>query len=114
MNGKRINKPDLKDVLHAAFGGGVTKKDAGVALDAVLEKIVDTVRKGGEVGIQGFGTFFCKVKRTRKGTNPQDPSGPKMVYEGFRILGFRPSKSLRMKAKGRPLGTKTLTRKIPA
>ena len=50
-----MNKSELID--HIADRSGLSKADAGTALDAVVGAITDTLGRGGEVSIGGFGKF---------------------------------------------------------
>lgn len=57
-------------VDYVAAKTGLTKADAGRALDAVLEGIVDGLEKDGKVALVGFGTFNKKRRAARNGINP--------------------------------------------
>ncbi len=57
-------------VEYVAAKTGLTKADAGRALDAVLEGIVDGLKKDGKVALVGFGTFSAKRRAARNGINP--------------------------------------------
>jgi nucleoid DNA-binding protein len=52
---KEMSKKDLIDAV--AQNAELTKEKAGVAVDAVLEHIRSSMRKGEEVRIPDFGTF---------------------------------------------------------
>src|SRR5699024_7172596 len=58
--GKTVNKSQFIEALAAHFEGN--KKQAGKALDAVIETITREVSKGEKVAITGFGAFE-KVNR---------------------------------------------------
>ena len=49
---------------------GLSKKDAGAAVDAVLATISDTLKKGGDVAFTGFGKFHVTKRSARTGVNP--------------------------------------------
>ena len=53
---------------------GLSKKDAGAAVDAVLGTISDTLKKGGDVAFTGFGKFHVTHRNARMGVNPRNPS----------------------------------------
>jgi len=53
---------------------GLSKKDAGAAVDAVLGTISDTLKKGGDVAFTGFGKFHVTRRSARTGVNPRNPS----------------------------------------
>ena len=47
-----------------------TQKDAGIAFEAMVATIVDTLKKGDKIAIAGFGTYEIKKKAARTGINP--------------------------------------------
>lgn len=53
---------------------GFKKKEAEVALDAVLSTIQEALVSGDSVRLIGFGTFETRCRKARKGRNPQQPS----------------------------------------
>lgn len=63
-----MNKGDLVDLVAAK--AGLTKADAGRAVDAVLEGIESGLKKEGKVTLVGFGTFATKTRAARNGINP--------------------------------------------
>jgi len=63
------NKKDVMERVHEILGG--TKKDAGIAVDAVISSISDLFVKEGEVKLVGFGTFTTAVSKARKARNPK-------------------------------------------
>ncbi len=54
-----------------ASGAGLTKADAGRAIDATISSIVKALKKNQKVTIVGFGTFSVSKRKARKGRNPQ-------------------------------------------
>ena len=51
-----MNKNELIDAI--ASGSGLSKADAGRALEAFLGSVTSTLAGGGSVKITGFGTFW--------------------------------------------------------
>ena len=64
-----MTKTDL--ISAVAEKTGVTKKDAGAILDALIEEIIGAVEKGDRVQLVGFGTFELRERAARTGLNPQ-------------------------------------------
>ena len=64
-----MNKSDLIDAIAASTG--LTKADAGRALDATTDNIAATLQKGQSVSLVGFGTFSVKHRAARQGRNPR-------------------------------------------
>ena len=63
-----MTKTELVELVAAK--AGLTKADAGRALDAVLEGIQSGLKKEGKVALVGFGTFQAKTRAARNGINP--------------------------------------------
>jgi DNA-binding protein HU-beta len=64
-----MNKSEL--IAAMAAKTGETKKDAEIALDAILAAITASLKKGDKVQLVGFGSFEVKKRAARKGRNPQ-------------------------------------------
>ena len=67
--GVPMNKNDL--VSDVAESAGLTKADAGRAVDAVFESIQGALKSGGDVRIVGFGTFSVAHRAATTGRNPR-------------------------------------------
>ena len=63
-----MSKTELVEFVAAK--AGLTKADAGRALDAVLEGVTTGLKKEGKVALVGFGTFSAKKRAARTGINP--------------------------------------------
>lgn len=63
-----MNKGDLIEAI--AKGSDLSKADAGRALDATLDAIGKTLKKGEKVTLPGFGTFSVSKRAARMGRNP--------------------------------------------
>jgi len=64
-----MNKAELIDAV--ASSADLSKADATRAVDAVIDTITDTLRKGDSVTLVGFGTFEVRARAARAGRNPQ-------------------------------------------
>ena len=78
---------------------GLSKKDAGAAVDAVLATISDTLKGGGDVAFTGFGKFHVTK---RCGTHRREPAEP--GSEGPDPRGDRAEVLRRLDAQGRGQG----------
>ena len=63
-----MGKKELVEFIAAKVG--MTKADAGRALDATIEGITAGLKKQGKVALVGFGTFSAKKRAARSGINP--------------------------------------------
>ena len=80
-----MSKTEL--VEFVAGKAGLTKADAGRALDAVLEGVTAGLKKEGKVSFVGFGTFTAKKRAARTGINPSTKETikiPAKVVAGFK------------------------------
>jgi len=64
-----MNKNDL--VSAVADNSGLSKADAGRAVDAVFASIQGSLKSGEEVRIVGFGTFSVAHRAATTGRNPR-------------------------------------------
>ncbi len=87
-----MTKQDL--VAGAAQATGVTKKAAGEVLDAILDMITKTLKKGDTVTITGFGTFRVSHRAARTGVNPRNPS-EKIKIPAMKLPAFKAGKTLK-------------------
>jgi DNA-binding protein HU-beta len=78
---------------------GLSKKDAGAAVDAVLSTISDTLKKGGDVAFTGFGKFHVTKRSARTGVNPRNP-GQKVQIAEATVPKFSAGSSLKQAVKG--------------
>lgn len=85
-----MNKTQLVDAI--AQEAGLTKVEARRALDAVLKVTVDTLRKGDDVSIIGFGSFKVTERNSRKGLNPR--TGERIEIPARRVVKFRPGSAI--------------------
>jgi len=64
-----VTKSDFIDKL--ASKTGLSKKDAGAAVDAFIDVITDALSSGEDVQFTGFGKFYVQAREAREGINPQ-------------------------------------------
>jgi DNA-binding protein HU-beta len=67
-----VTKQDFVDAV--ASKTGMSRRDAGTAVDAVLDTITDALRNGDNVAFTGFGKFHTTRRAAREGVNPRNPS----------------------------------------
>ncbi|NOY39887.1 MAG: HU family DNA-binding protein [Nitrospirae bacterium] len=86
-----MTKSDLIDKV--ASDAGLSKADAGKALDAVLENIKKSLKKNQKVTLVGFGTFSVTKRKARKGRNPR--TGEEIKIAAAKVPKFIPGKGLK-------------------
>jgi DNA-binding protein HU-beta len=86
-----VNKQDL--VTKVASASGLTKTDAERAIDATIKSITETLKKGDEVRLIGFGTFAVVDRPATEGRNPR--TGQPLKIPATRLPKFRAGKQLK-------------------
>ncbi|MCL5003747.1 MAG: HU family DNA-binding protein [Patescibacteria group bacterium] len=82
------------DLIEAVAGKvGLTKADAGRALETVLSSIESALAKGEKVTITGFGTFEVRQRAARMGRNPQ--TGAPLHIAASKSPAFKAGKGLK-------------------
>ena len=64
-----MNKSELIEAIAAS--ADIPKAAAARALDAMVDTVTDSLKKGESVSLVGFGTFQVKERAARTGRNPQ-------------------------------------------
>ena len=64
-----MNKAEL--VAAVAAKTGATKKAAEESVNAFVEAVTESLKKGEKVQLVGFGSFEVRKRAARKGRNPQ-------------------------------------------
>ena len=70
-----------------------SKKDAEVALAAVIDSITDALKAGEKVSLVGFGNFVVKARAARTGKNPQ--TGETIEIAASKVPAFVAGKALK-------------------
>ncbi|MFO0387759.1 MAG: HU family DNA-binding protein [bacterium] len=86
-----MNKTDIID--HIATQADISKAAAGRALDSVVDAIQQSLKKGEDVTLVGFGTFSVGKRAARTGRNPR--TGAAIEIEAARVPKFKPGKALK-------------------
>ena len=84
-------------VDKVAAESGLSKKDAGTAVDAVLSSIEQALKGGDEVSFTGFGKFHVADRGAREGRNPR--TGETMTIAASRVPRFTAGSGLKKAVK---------------
>ncbi|MBP8609215.1 MAG: HU family DNA-binding protein [Syntrophaceae bacterium] len=90
-----MTKAELIDAM--ATGADITKAAAALALDAYVVAVTKELKKGGKVGLVGFGTFSVSKRKAREGRNPQ--TGTTIKIPAKKVVKFKAGKELASKIK---------------
>lgn len=86
-----MNKADLIEAVAKVTK--VTKVDAESVLNAALDSIKKSVKKGDDVTLIGFGTFTKSKRKARTGRNPQ--TGKEIKIPAMTVPKFRPGREFK-------------------
>jgi DNA-binding protein HU-beta len=86
-----MNKQDL--ISSVADQSGLTKADAGKAVESVFDAITASLKKGDEVRLVGFGTFSVSKRKASTGRNPR--TGETMAIKASTQPKFKAGKGLK-------------------
>jgi integration host factor subunit alpha len=101
MTGKNVIRADL--VQAVAYAVGLPKHEATALAEQVLTEICDTLERGENVKLSGFGNFVVRNKGERLGRNPK--TGEEVPIEPRRVVTFTPSHKLKDHVNGQTADT---------
>ena len=88
-----FTKAHLADSIHDQLG--LPKNQSVKVLESIIEIIKKALENGEDVLITGFGKFYVKEKKKRRGRNPA--TGEDLMLGSRRVVGFKCSGKLRDK-----------------
>lgn len=86
-----MNKSELIDAI--ARHADISKAAAGRALDAMVNSIRNSLKKGDIVTLVGFGSFYVGKRTARQGRNPR--TGATIKIKAAQVPKFRAGKALK-------------------
>lgn len=92
-----MTKAEFLDLLARDSRIG-SRKDAGKAVDAVLDSIGQVLEDGGDVNFTGFGKFTVAERGPRQGVNPR--TGERIFIPGGKVPRFSAGSALKSQVKG--------------
>ena len=84
-----MNKTELVEAI--AKKTGLSKKDTESTLNAFVDTVIKTTKKGDKIQLIGFGTFEVTKRGARKGRNPQ--TGEEIKIKASKLPKFKPGKA---------------------
>jgi DNA-binding protein HU-beta len=88
---EQVTKSEFVD--QVADRAGLSKKDAGDAVEAMLETIESALKRGSDVTFSGFGKFSVSQRGAREGRNPA--TGEKIQIAASKVPKFTAGASLK-------------------
>ena len=86
-----MNKSEL--IQAVAESVDMPKATAAKAVDAIIEKVKNSLADGEAVTLIGFGTFTVRERASRVGRNPR--TGKPINIKAARVPVFKPGKALK-------------------
>ncbi|MBI4184591.1 MAG: HU family DNA-binding protein [Proteobacteria bacterium] len=86
-----MNKNDL--VAAVASSSGLSKSDAVRAVEGVFDAVTNSLKRGNEVRLVGFGTFSISRRAASEGRNPR--TGEKIKIPASKQVKFKAGKGLK-------------------
>jgi len=86
-----VNKSKLIDAI--AKHADISKAAAGRAVDATMNAIQSSLKKGDIVTLVGFGSFYVGRRAARQGRNPR--TGATIKIRAAKVPKFRAGKALK-------------------
>ncbi|MGJ7456215.1 HU family DNA-binding protein [Halomonas sp. MA07-2] len=86
-----MNKSELIEAIAAS--ADIPKAAAARALDAMVDTVTESLKKGDSVSLVGFGTFQVKERAARTGRNPQ--TGQPIEISAAKVPSFKAGKALK-------------------
>ena len=86
-----MTKADMVELVYERIG--VSKREAARIVEMIFDIIKETLERGDNVKISGFGSFNIQHKKPRRGRNPQ--TGEEITISARRVLSFKASNVLR-------------------
>lgn len=86
-----LTKADMANTLFEEVG--LNKREAKEFVDAWFETIRETLERGEQVKLSGFGNFQLRDKNQRPGRNPK--TGEEIPISARRVVTFKPGQKLR-------------------
>ena len=87
-----MNKAEL--AARIAEKVGISKSQGDAVIATLVDIVIDTLKKDGEVTIAGFGEWSARTRAGRVGVNPQKPT-EKIQIPPVRVAKFKAGKVLK-------------------
>jgi len=80
-------------VEEVAKESDLTKKDAEVIVQIVLDSITESLQRGEKIELRGFGSFRIRSRSARQGRNPKTGTG--VTVPAKKVPYFKPGKEIK-------------------
>jgi DNA-binding protein HU-beta len=87
-----VTKSEFVDAVSDRVDG-LSRKQASEVVDAMLETITETLKRGSDVTFSGFGKFHVAERGSREGVNPR--TGERMQIPASKVPRFTAGSGLK-------------------
>ena len=87
-----MNKAALIETI--ASKTSLQRKDVETIIESFEQTVIETLQKGEEVTLAGFGTFSARERSARMGVNPQNPE-ERIQIPSVTVPKFKAGKNLK-------------------
>lgn len=94
---KTLTRKDLSEAIYKSVPS-ISRRDASRLLDAFFVEMIETLAKGEDVKLRGFGVFRLQHKKERLGRNPK--TGKDAVITSRRVVKFSAGASVKAHVNG--------------
>ena len=92
MKDNQMTKRDL--VVKISKETGLIQNNVATIVQRTLDYIAEELTKGNTIELRNFGVFEVKVRKSRKGRNPNQPQNEVVIPERA-VVKFRAGKELK-------------------
>ena len=92
-----MTKQEFVDQIAAKTD--LSRRDAAKAVDAFIDTVTESLKRGQDITFTGFGKFSTKQRAERQGVNPRNP-GQKITIPAARVPRFSAGSSLKQAVRG--------------
>jgi len=91
-----MKKADIANMVHDMIGG--TKVQAENIVNGIFDKMAETMARGEDVDVAGFGKFSGTMRKARTARNPR--TGDTVNVPAQRVPKFKAAKGLKDTVRG--------------
>jgi DNA-binding protein HU-beta len=95
-----MNKATLIETI--ATKTSIPKKDVETVIESFESTVIESLKKGEEVTLAGFGAFSARQRSARMGVNPQNPE-ERIQIPAVVVPKFKAGKNLKDSLKQKPV-----------
>ena len=94
-----MNKATLIETI--ASKSSIARKDVETVIESFESTVIESLQKGEEVTLAGFGSFSARERSARMGVNPQNPE-ERIQIPAVVVPKFKAGKNLKDSLKKKP------------